>query len=327
MAVFDQMQLTQLLQSIQQLAQGAGQAGPAAAPAEARLRDDLRHVDKPQRFEARTFEEEQEKWDDWKHVFLNYLCMMDEEFTTELEQVNQNRAQEPKMDNITPAQQKRSNLLYAYLSSFVRGRLLGLVKKHRELRNGFAAWHELLQELEPQERGRGLALLVGLVSEDNWPKSGEFLDQIRSWEEMVRQYTLATTKDLPDDLKIAVVLRHAPGEIGRHLRLQADAGLTYPQLQAKIREFYMTTRSWLPRPGAGHVDTGGVAPMEVDAIAALQSAVNALSSKGKGGGKKGASSGRGKGSGNSTGGTSSSWTSGGGKRTRQPRRQQHQRRR
>lgn len=88
MATLDGVQLTALLQSIQALAVGstaaaqAATAGPGpAAPQEARLRDDLRHVDKPQRLEAKSFEEEQEKWDDWKHVFLNYLCMMDEEFT------------------------------------------------------------------------------------------------------------------------------------------------------------------------------------------------------------------------------------------------------
>ena len=81
MATLDGTQLAALLQSIQALAVGstaaaqAAAAAPAtAAPAEARLRDDLRHVDKPQRLEAKSFEEEQEKWDDWKHVFLNYLC-------------------------------------------------------------------------------------------------------------------------------------------------------------------------------------------------------------------------------------------------------------
>ena len=146
---------------------------------------------------------------------------------------------------MAPESARRARMMYALLASFLRGRLLRVIRVHEKDRNGFAAWRDLLQEMEPRERGRGLALLVGLVSEENWPRDQpEYLDQVRCWDMLVRQYEDTTGKTVPDDLKVAVVLRHAPGEIGRHLRVQAGRDLTYRELVSKLRDYYVATRPW-----------------------------------------------------------------------------------
>ena len=154
-----------------------------------------------------------------------------------------------------------------------------------------------------------MALLVGLISDENWLKTGEILDQVRQWEDMCQFYKASTGKDVAEDIMIAMVLKHAPGEIGQHLRIQADAGITYPQLQQRIREYYVASRSWLPRPQASSSSSAAKdqpVPMDVGAITALQSAVNAIKgikgkaglkgkegNKGKdGGGKKGKDGGK-----------------------------------
>ncbi len=126
--------------------------------------------------------------------------------------------------------------------SFIRGRLLKIIRIHEKERKGYAACRDMLQELEPRERGRGLALLVGLVSEKNWPTDlPDFLEQARAGEQTVAHYEDATGKLVPDDLRVAVVLRHAPGDIGRRLRIQANHDMTYRELPEKLREYYVAT--------------------------------------------------------------------------------------
>ena len=178
-----------------------------------------------------------------------------------------------------------------------------LIRFHERDRNGYLAWRDILQELEPRERGRGLALLVGLVSEENWPKDqSEYLDQVRAWDQLVRNYEDATGKTVADDLKVAVVLRHAPGDVGRHLRMQASRDMTYPELMSKLREFYVATRPWTLRSALGQggssapPSSSAPVPMDIDQITA--SVVAALhKGKGKDGkGKKG-KDGKGKGGG------------------------------
>ena len=141
-------------------------------------------------------------------------------------------------------------------------------------------------------------MLVGLVSEENWPKDHtEHLDQVWAWDALVRNYEDATGKTVADDLKVAVVLRHAPGDVGRHLRMQASRDMTHPELMSKLREFYVATRPWTLRSALGQgggsnapSNSSAPVPMDVDQITA--SVVAALHQKGKGKDRKG--KGRGK---------------------------------
>ena len=208
-----------------QAAQASVQAngvGPGAGTTTL-LRDEGRSVDKPERFCPKNFDEEQNRWDEWKHTFKNYVCMQDQGFVNEMHSIGQNRQEQHALDAMVEETSRRCRHLYAMLSSFIRGRLLKIIRIHEKERSGYAAWRDILQELEPRERGRGLALLFGLVSGESWPTDlPEFLDQVRAREQTVAHYEDATGKLVPDDLRVAVVPRHAPGDIGRQLRIQAS---------------------------------------------------------------------------------------------------------
>ena len=298
--------LAGLLRAMLQAAQGAQEAAQAAVAASRTahagppaIREEIRCIDKPERFAPRDAEDELARWDDWRHTFLNYVCAQDPAFATELDTIDANRTDEYDMEAMTPDASRRCRMMYYLLSSFVRGRPLRLVRVHERTRNGYLAWRDLLQELEPRERGRGLALLVGLVSEENWPRDhGDFFEQVRAWDRMCRRYEDTAGRPVADDLKVAVVLRHAPGELGQRLRLQASAAMTYNELILKLREYSVATRPWASRstlglPGSSTTGASSStsAPMEVDALA--QSLVAAV--KGLKGGKKGKGKNKGRG--------------------------------
>ena len=88
-------------------------------------------------------------------------------------------------------------------------------------------------------------------------------------------YEDATSKIVPDDLRVAVVLRHAPGDIGRR-RIQANHDMTYRELREKLRECYVATRPWAlktalstsPTPRLATPSSGAV-PMDVDVITSM----------------------------------------------------------
>ena len=283
------------------------------------LRDEGRCVNRPELFNPKTFEEEQSRWDDWKHVLLNYACTQDPGFNDELGQVDRDRTDNYDIELMGEQTARRCRFFYGLLCSYIRGRFFKMIRVHERSRNGYLAWRDLLVELEPRERGRGLALLVGLVSEANWPaEQPEFLDQVRDWDRLARQYEEATSKPVPDDLKVAVVLRHAPGEVGTQLRMAANADMTYAALLLKLKEHYVSTRPWSvrvaldPKHGS-HGDTHraytnapSATPMAMDVDQVTSAVVAALygkgkQGKGKGGGKGGKSGKGGKGDGKSKG--------------------------
>ena len=102
-------------------------------------------------------------------------------------------------------------------------------------------------------------------------------------------YEDATSKLVPDDLRVAVVLRHAPDNIGRHLRIQASHDMSYRELREKLREYYVATRPWAlktalstsPTPWSATPSSGAV-PMDVDVLTSMVvSAIKGKVFKGK----------------------------------------------
>ena len=129
---------------------------PAVSAVAPVIRDETRCIDKPERFSPKDAEDELTKWDDWRHTFVNYVCAQDPAFAAELDTIDQQRTDEYDITSTTSDTLRRCRMMYYMLASFVRGRPLRLARVHEHTRNGYSAWRDLLQELEPRERGRGL---------------------------------------------------------------------------------------------------------------------------------------------------------------------------
>ena len=79
------------------------------------LRDEGRCVNRPELFNPKTFEEEQSRWDDWKHVLLNYACTQDPGFNDELGQVDRDRTDNYDIELMGEQTARRCRFFYGLL--------------------------------------------------------------------------------------------------------------------------------------------------------------------------------------------------------------------
>ena len=109
--------------------------------------------------------------------------------------------------------------------------------------------------------------------------SNNFEESFSYWEFEHNRYERDNNTQLPDQVKIAVLMNETKGPLQQHLHLMAGATPTYMDIRATITEYYRTTTAFsrLQRSASSSVATnfnGGAAPMDIGAI-----------NKGKGKGK------------------------------------------
>ena len=115
----------------------------------------------------------------------------------------------------------------------------------------------------------------------SWSREGTFLDQLREFERRRELYEQASGTRFDDDLAIATLLRHAPGEIQAQLRLELRPDTSYMSLRGRVVAYELTKRPWdavasaflgQSGGGGGHraADAGGrdqgPQAMEIDAV-------------------------------------------------------------
>ena len=306
----DNQQLLQAaLDAVARSAAAAEAAATAAATAAqlAAARTETSHSDadprslrRPIVFNKATREEEAGSWADWKRCFVNYLIGHHIEFQNEFRAVASERDRaELDLNVLSEGTQRRANLLYGHLVSYVEGRLGRLIHQYDDERNGFKAWRTLLNEMEPVDRNRGLVLLELLTSGEGWPRDGNFLDQLREFERRRELYEQAAGKPFDPEIAMAILLRNAPAEIQTQLRLEMTPSSSYAQLRDRVVNYEMVRRPWEKTSSAfvsGYAasTTAGASeappssnPMDIGAF---------TKGKGKGGkdGKKGGHHGKGK---------------------------------
>ena len=109
-------------------------------------------------------------------------------------------------------------VLYTMLVSGCQGRAAAIVRL-LPFGAGFHAWRKILGEYEPAQASRHVAMLMGIL-DPAWKAQGTqaFSTDLLKWERQVMDYTIATTHGVRDEVKIAVVLKHAPSDVRCWLR-------------------------------------------------------------------------------------------------------------
>ena len=122
--------------------------------------------------------------------------------------------------------------------------------------------------------------------------NNNFEESFSNWESELNKYERDNNTQLPDQVKIAVLMNETKGPLQQHLQLMAGATPTYTDVRATIMEYYRTTTAFtrLQQGASSSVATnynGGAAPMDIGAI-------NKGKGKGKnkGKGKKGKNKGK-----------------------------------
>ena len=111
--------------------------------------------------------------------------------------------------------------------------------------------------------------------------TNNFEESFSTWEFELARYEHDNNAQLPDQVKIAVLMNETTGPLQQHLHLNASATPTYAEVRTTIMEYYRTTTAFsrLQHQSSSAVSSnleGGPAPMDIGAT---------YKGKGKGKGK------------------------------------------
>ena len=283
-----------LIAAMAATAQASTEAARAAATATERMgarteSDAFRHLQKPEKYGSHEKEKDLSTWREWTFSFKAWLACQDMEYETELEHVEDNAAHALDPSTFSAECLARSRKLYQILGTTIKGRLLRIVMQVGG-NNGYEAYRQILQEMEPVDRSRGLALLSTILAAKPFEKGAKTMDSLRNWERQIDEYERAAGIPLQDDLKVAVALRCLPEATRIQIQIRVNASTRYAEIREMISDLDRIQNPWTQEQVTPK-------PMEVDAVFGQKG-----KGKGKGKGKKSLS----------TASSSSSWTALGG---------------
>ena len=162
----------------------------------------------------RSFSGNLDRWTEFKFKLENYLAIVDRDYVTELEQLWTLTDPIAIGDYYSMAMGERSNLLYNMLASLCEGKASLMVQAVPH-RNGFEVLRLLRNDCEPDIGSRQLGILNNLMEARvlDGATLDSFEERLLLWEAEVLKYELLTKQQLSQDLKKAVLLKKAPGEI------------------------------------------------------------------------------------------------------------------
>ncbi|CAE7678707.1 unnamed protein product, partial [Symbiodinium microadriaticum] len=136
-----------------------------------------------------------------------------------------------------------------------------------------------------------------LVKFPPFKEGGSLLDYTLAYERLLNEYQKVAPHPYDDNLKISTLLAGLPADIRRYLQLSMDKDVTYEKLRTRLLSYERTTAAWssehvlrsigIDKDAAKFVDTGGLAPMDVDRVEDKGKGKKGDKGKGKKGGKDG----------------------------------------
>ena len=225
---------------------------------------DQRSVGRPESFSGKDID-----WATWSFVTRPLLESIHDNVSLLMDHAESGTAADVVLKGMTEENKGIARKIYLLLVPGCKGKSLAVCKRV-ERNNGFALWRELVLEYEPIAAGRHTSMLVGLLSPDAWQKKegNDFMDALRDWETLVTDYERKSQEKLSSNIRIAVILRHAPADIKNALRMSlgAVAG-NYDKLKLVIEEYCVSGRDFDQRGVLAPTDPNGPAPLEVGGVA------------------------------------------------------------
>lgn len=132
-------------------------------------------------------------------------------------------------------------------------------------KNGWTAWRRLVQEYQPQERDRQVAVYSSLLN----PTWSEDLDkwypEWLQWESQWSRYSMETRKPMDDEARVATLLRWAPPKLQEFFKVSPDTiTQSYKALHAAVTAYLARTRVYPGGVTATATETGRSSQAEAD---------------------------------------------------------------
>ena len=136
------------------------------------------------------------------------------------------------------------------LRALIGGKALSCIRHHPEKLNGFEMWRLLYREYKPDTATRKVGLLERVM--DDQPAPGmDFGDWFLRWLDLVGECEKARGRMIDDDIKVAVMLKRSPKELGDHLVLEspqlAIVEFKFPVMRELIQHWCQSRRVFFPQ--------------------------------------------------------------------------------
>ena len=99
---------------------------------------------------------------------------------------------------------------------------------------GYESYRRLYNRYKIPSRQRAIGRLTHIMGPDF--KSAPFEDAMTAWEDEISKYEKETGHSLPDDVKIAVMMKETKGHLQEHLRLHAGNLRTFQEVKQTVME-------------------------------------------------------------------------------------------
>ena len=178
-----------------------------------------------------------ESYKDWAKRFKCYVSLHDIDLALAM-----SLAAQSDVKKVIGQDHKEANrILYYTLSMVVSGKYLCEVQKVRD-ESGIEAWRLLERRFEEVGPTRSLGLL-GQVLAPNLTE-GEPMDTIDKWLHQVRNYEQASGEKLPDNVKIAVLLKAMNEPMRTQLQMKVTPNAKIDEVVKMIDDFHRLAKSW-----------------------------------------------------------------------------------
>ena len=270
----------------------AAQAAAAALERKTGGGDDrswFKVLPKPAGFDPKSREDELAQWRDFSWGLEQYLASLDSEFPNDFQELRDHPMREVDQSIQTDEVKQRGMFLFSLLASLVRQRPLAVIKQVKNA-NGFEAYRQLIQSLEPASKNRSLGLLTMLLEWSPFDmKKGGLLNQLLKLEEGFTEYE-RTGSRLEDNIKFAILMKCVSGQLKTWLQLNVAESQSYSKLREAVIQYDGATLRWSSAMMLGQESKDGAVPMEIDRLQ-----MKGKGPKGKGKGKEQSNKGKGKG--------------------------------
>ena len=167
---------------------------------------------KPAGFDPKSREDELAQWRDFRWGLEQYLASLDSEFPSDFQELRDHPTREVDQSIQTDEVKQRGMFLFSLLASLVRQRPLAVIKQVKNA-NGFEAYRQLIQSLEPASKNRSLGLLTMLLEWSPFDmRKGGLLNQLLKLEEGFTEYERTGSK-LEDNIKFAILMKCVSGQL------------------------------------------------------------------------------------------------------------------
>ncbi|CAK0899647.1 unnamed protein product, partial [Prorocentrum cordatum] len=255
-------------------------AQPGGPPQETNILIDTRVLGKPSDFNG-----EPGAWRDWSTVFRAYASACEPALKDAMDRAE--HADAPVLNATLPDDQVRlSSQLYYMLVMLNKGLSLDRIVS-TGVNEGLEAWRTLVTFHEPQSRTRAAGLLQELLS---WDFEGDVPSKLTAFDRSAKRYEQAVCAELPDEIKIGMLVRSLKeGPLRHHLLLYSQRLNTWELVKAEVENLRRARIATTASTGAGPT------PMDIDSLARQLAALGFKGGKGGNGKGRNGKAGKGKG--------------------------------